>query len=449
MSIPTAEFVGSEIILDVGGRTLTVDCRVEDGESHRRAVAEPQQESYRVLTIVPPRASWSNQQAISCAGLSSKHATVFGEIVRPSSKVLPRVKELTLGRTYVFVWSTASNPVFPDQIEHQALKARESWLAAMVTLSLPISEESKNWLQTFTGLPLAQSATEIVPVWPPFVRKVTGCALIAPENTEVIVYGGQYSSGRLNPVRGMFAKGRSEPVAANAVGVADALFKLVPEREPLVELTCLEPTRVQLRIDFSLPLFQSEDAVELAAVEPNGTEVVCTLHDGFAALLLSRVRSGELEFSHLALPANARGTLYTSVDGIWDECLPLHASGFRAESGGSLKALPPATVAQLKKVISDKTHDVLLDFGPFGRATTSDRVAPRKARRLPSDLRNRLLTFLFQIQDITPSTLSARKMTDVELLAAFSKTKKAGMHTAHWRVLNHALEWHNAGHRQS
>ncbi|MBO7822131.1 competence protein CoiA family protein [Burkholderia pseudomallei] len=447
LSIPTAEFSGSEITIDVGGRTLTIDCNAAAENSLRHAVAEPQSDDYRILTVIPPRPSWQIRLALKCPGLNRERATVFGEIGRSNTRITPRVSELKLGHTYVFVWPSVLSPTFPEQIERQALKARAEWSAAMVTLSSPLADESQAWLQAFTGLSLTTSSTEITPVWPPYVRKVTAGSVEAPENIDVIVHGGQYTPGGVDTVRGMFARGRTHPIGADATGVTDAFFRLAPEREPLVELTCPETTRVQLTIDFALQTLQEDEAVELTATDAGGAEFVAVLHDELAGTLLSRIRSGELKYSHLALPPNVKGTLYTGVDGIWDARLSLHASGFRAKAGSSLKALPPAIAQELKKLICDRTCNVLLDFGAFGRAKTCDRVSRNDAvLRMSPELRNRLLAFLFQIQRRPPSTVKASKMTEADILAAFSSARPKNLGDATWRALNHAIEQLHAKH---
>ncbi|MFM0143519.1 competence protein CoiA family protein [Paraburkholderia sp. RL18-085-BIA-A] len=447
LSIPTAEFAGSEITVDVGGRTLTIDCKATGGDVFRHTVAEPQSDNYRILTVVPQRSSLQSRPAFTCPGLYRDRATVFGEIGRPNARIIPRVSELKLGRTYVFVWPSVLNALFPEQLERQALKARAEWSAAIVTLSSPLADDSQAWLQAFTGLSLITSATEIMPVWPPYVRKVTAGSVEAPENIDVIVHGGQYTPGGVHTVRGMFARGRMHPIAADATGVTDAFFRLAPEKEPLVELTCPETTRVQLTIDFTLQALQKDDAVELTATDAGGAELVVALHDELAGTLLSRIRSGELKFSHLALPPNVKGTLYTGADGIWDACLSLHASGFRAKAGSSLKALPPGTAEELKKLICNRTCDVLLDFGAFGRAKTCDRVSQGDAALgISPELRNRLLAFLFQIQRRSPATVRASKMTEAEILAAFSSARPRGLGDATWRTLSHAIKELRAKH---
>ncbi len=442
LSIPTTEFAGSEITVDVGGgRTVTIDCKSSGADPVRHTVAEPQSASYQILSVVPPSPSSRNRPTLTCAGLDEERATVFGEIGLPNARIVPRVSELKLGRTYVFVWSSVLSPTFPEQLEWQALKGRAEWSAAMVTLSTPLADGSRAWLETFTGLSITTSATEIIPVWPPQVRKVTAESMEAQENIDIIVHGGQYTPGGTQPVRGMFARGRTGPFGADAGGLTDAFFRLAPELEPLVELTCPDAPRAQLTIEFTLQGLQSEDVVELGAADADGAELIAALHEESAGTLLSRVRNGELKFSGLALPPHVKGTLYTGRDGIWDTRLALHASALSAKAGSGLRLLPITIAMELKRLICDRTYDVLIDFGAFGRARTRDRIPVKDAALgLPTDLRSRLLAFLFQIQRRPLPTSRALDMTDTELLAAFSTARQHGMCDANWRVLNHTLK---------
>ncbi|WP_175998868.1 hypothetical protein [Burkholderia stabilis] len=311
----------------------------------------------------------------------------------------------------------------------------------MITLSSPLASSSRAWLQSFTGLSITTSATEIVPVWPPNVQKVTAESVETQENIEIIVHGGHYTPGGTQPVRGMFARGRTHPIAADASGLTDVFFRLAPEHEPLVELTCPDAPQVHLTIDFSLQGCQNEDAIELHAVDANGAQVVAVLHEESVGSLLSRVRNGEIEFCHLALPPRVKGKLFTGRDGIWDARLDLHASSLQAKTGRGLMLMPPAIAIDLKRFIRDKTSDVLIDFGAFGRLRSRDCLAgTRAARRLPAELRSRLMTFLFKLQRRSPSMVRAETITDAELLIAFSKTEQRGVCEPNWRVLSHALK---------
>uniref|UniRef100_UPI000E2F2535 competence protein CoiA family protein n=1 Tax=Cupriavidus taiwanensis TaxID=164546 RepID=UPI000E2F2535 len=84
LSIPTTEFTGSEITVDVGGgRTLTIDCKSAGADPVRHTVAEPQGANYQILNVVPPPTTARNRLAFTCAGLDEERATVFGEIGPP------------------------------------------------------------------------------------------------------------------------------------------------------------------------------------------------------------------------------------------------------------------------------------------------------------------------------------------------------------------------------
>ncbi|WP_322047430.1 hypothetical protein [Paraburkholderia sp. J67] len=407
----------------------------------RHTVAEPQSANYRILTVAPPLPTARNRVALTCAGLYTERATVFGEVSFLNGRIAPQVAELKLGCTYVFIWPSVLTPSFPERLEWQALKGRVDWSAATVTLSTPLEDSSVAWLRTFTGLSVTTSATEIIPVWPPHVRKVTAESVKAQQNIDMIVHGGQYMPSGIQPVRGMFARGRSGTIGADAGGLADAFFRLAPEVEPLVELSCPEAQRALLTIEFAPPASHCENVVELGMVDADGVELTAPLHDVSAGALLSRVRNGELIFSRLALPAHVKGMLFTGHDGIWNARLALHASSFQAKAGSELRLLAPNTAHELRELILDKSADVLLDFGAFGRVRTRDRVVTAPATfRLPTDLRSRLLVFLFQLQRCSSSTKHASTMTDAELLVAFSTARQRGMCDATWRTLNHALK---------
>jgi hypothetical protein len=441
LSIPTAGFSEGEVS-DVGGRTQVIYCR-GNTDIVRRMVAEPQAEPYQVVSVIPSHSMLATHLVRNCSGLCPNHATVFGDVSRPGSHVVPRVSELKIGRTYVFVWPSTVAPAFPEQLEREPLKQRLGWDAALVTLSHPLNPVVQTWLQKFTGLPLTTSIPEIVPVWPPLTRKITAGFIETFQKAEVVLHAGRVTPHAIEGVNGLFARSPSQTIAANAKSVNESFFRLITGDESVIQLTSQEPARMQLTIDLvTRSEFQSGASVELVGMGSNGIVTAVELHTQASAAWLDDIRHEKARFLYLALPTHVSGELHVGIDGIWERRLSLRGSGAQTPHCSGSRLLAPSITEELVKFILNPSLDVLLDFGAFGRARSfgwrTDRVTPTIS--LPLELRGQLLTYLFQTHRRMLPALNARQITDKEIVSTFLKIAPDTTNTASWRTLKAALE---------
>ncbi|MBC8751422.1 MULTISPECIES: hypothetical protein [Paraburkholderia] len=442
LTIPTGDFSGAEITVDVGGRTQVIRC-TGGNESVRNVTAEPQAAHYEVVSVLPHHTAVATNLQRNCPGLAADHATAFGEIGRPGNHVIARVRELKIGRTYVLVWPAAIAPEFPDQVERESLKPRKDWEAALVTLSHPLNPCVQSWLQKFTRLPITTSLPEIVPVWPPLTRKVTAGFIEAVPKADVTFYAGHLTPRGTQGMNAMFARSPAQTIGQNAKTVSESFFRLITEGESVIELTCLEPVRTQLTIDLALKNeVLSAGSVDLVGIDVDGAVTAVELHSQASVGWFNDIRRKKVKFSYLAIPPHVSGDLLAGSDGIWEKRLPLQATSARAQHKSGARLLGAAIAEQLAKIILNPSLDLLLDFGAFGRVISTGWLTNHvpQAVSLPAELRGRLLAHLFQTRRQLFPALNAQKISDTEIVLAFLQSTPDIASTASWRTLKAALE---------
>lgn len=442
LMVPTAGLSGVEVSVDVGGRTEVVR-GTTDSDYFRSVVAEPQCSSYEIVSVAPDDTAFAILVQRTCAGLAVDRATVFGEIARPMNQLAVRAHELRIGQTYAFVWPIEASPVFPEQLEHEPLKSRSGWVATLVTLSHPLQPEVQTWLRDFTGLPLSLSLPEIVPVWPPVLRKIIGTLCEATQNSPITLFAGYLTPTGPVGTATMFARSQRADVGAGAAVISEPFFRLSPDSEPFVELTSKDPLHAQLMIDFTL---QSESpaptAVELVGTDTYGTVKVVGLHNHLVVDWLHDIRYGDAKLSYLSVPLHVNGAVYVGQNGLWEQQLELRGSATLAPHDSGARLLSSSSAEQLAAILSRRRVSVLLDFGAFGRVyseatLTAAAAAPAKLSR---DLRERLLAYLFQTQRRSLPKLNSRHASDPEIVSAFLQGAFDVEDVARWRTLKAMLQ---------
>lgn len=443
LMVPTAGLPGLEIGVDVGGRTELVRC-ISDSEFFKSVIAEPQSKSYEIVSVSSNHTTIATHLRRTCLGLAADRATVFGEVNRPGSQLAVRTNELRIGRTYAFVWPSTITPTFPEELERVPLRSRSGWDATLVTLSHPLQSEVQAWIQRFTGLTLSVSLPEIVPVWPPLLRKVTGNFLEATQNSAISFFVGRLLPSGTMGAGALFARSsKAEDVGAGAVNISEPFFRLSSSGDPFVELTCQNPERAQLVVDFTLRSeYSVAAAVEIVGTDAHGAVKVIGLHNQIATDWIRDIRQGDAELSYLSLPPHVSGVLYTGQDGLWEEQLKLRGTGPTAPHDNRARLLDTGSSEKLRKIISNKHIGVLLDFGAFGRVHSEGGLPKAEPRfvKLSGDLRARLLAYLFQTQQRLIPRLNARNSQDSEIISAFLKGTSGSANTGTWRTLKAMLE---------
>lgn len=437
--VPIGGHIGLELTVDVGGRTEFVRC-TSGTEKQKNIIVEPVTRDYEILSISSASSSYAANLQRTCEGLESRYATVFGEIRRPGKEVAERVWEVCVGRTYALVWPENLAPEFPPYLDYESLQSRPGWGGALVTFSYPVERPVQEWLLEVTGLSLATTLPEIIPVWPPLVRRVTGGVVEVPAKSALIVSAGRFTPNGTIGVSALFARSETEEVGQKAKLVSEPFFQLVPALDNTVELTCLDPARASLNIDIvASTKYPAQSGVELVGVERSGVIQTVGLHESAATTLLESIRSGEISFNYLSIPKHVVGYASIGRGGIWEECLELSGSDAPAPHDTEARLLSPVDITALAEVLARQSYDVLLDFGAFGRVIAIGSGEPIHAMSISKALRERLLAYLFQTHRRIAPGLNARNAEDTEIISEFLKEPPDAT-GATWRSLKAVLE---------
>jgi hypothetical protein len=325
------------------------------------------------------------------------------------------------------------------------LKQRPKWEATLVTLPNPLSSDVAKWLAEFTGLCVETEAVEIVPVWPPLTVKATAGFIEAMPKTDVFLYAGRITRGGRFGAKALFARSGNQTIAQNSSGASDSFFHLRPEEASVVELTCPDIAPTQLTADF---VFKENlvpvSGPELVINENGGSLNRIALYSREANAQLTKIRLEPITSFYLALPRGLKGDLLVDSGKGWEKCLTLQGTGGVAAHDENFKLLPQPDAEELGKALHNRCLSVLLDFGAFG-FTKSDALLPHSVTeeiRLPTSLRQRIMTYLCQTRKRPIAPLSARSMKDKVLIGAFLRCGADHADGATWRTLRRALVDH-------
>lgn len=433
--VPTSGHVGLELTVDVGGRTEVVRCTTAT-EKQKNIIVEPITRDYEILKT----SSYIANLERRCEGLDARYATVFGEIRRPGKELAKRVCEVRVGQTYGLVWPASIVPAFPPHLDYVPLKNRQGWDGALITFAYPVKESVQKWFKRFTGLEVAITPPEIVPVWPPLVRRVTGGLIEAPAKSALIVSAGRLTANGIIGARALFSQSLNGERAQSAKSVNEPFFQFVPEREDAVDLICVDPARASLSIDIvaSTP-YTPQSVVKLSAVNNQGEIQSVGLHEDSASSFLNAIRFGKFSLKCLSIPNHVIGKIAIGRNGLWEERLKLSGSNILAPQDTGSRLLSSVDVSTLADILANPNYDVLLDFGAFGRAISVGSAMTAHIPTLSKGLKDRILAYFFQTHGRISPCLNARDANDTEIISEFLK-EAPNAADAMWRSLKSALD---------
>jgi hypothetical protein len=418
--VPFKEGCQGELDIDVGGRTQTV--KLTDARKEKRVTAEPQAAAY---TIVSSRIAdrWRDSTLIrSCDGLSATKATAFGEASRSDGKLIPRTHILRRGGRYIFIWDEALSPVFPDELIVERLSDSANWRAASVDIPDAVSAECAAWIFNFCDLGLAEKSPAFIPSWPPLVSNI-GVQLAEAPQGSVLYMGFVGLPEKLKRRAIFYARSGARDVALSIEPAATPFVKVSTEGESVFQVSCRDASDLRLELDCALEIDKLGQlpGVILVGSASDGTVSTAQLHDQGSADWLERVSKGDLLLTELIAPSYCTGVIRTARCSAWQTIVELTVRSSDAPTNGSLPW--NRFVPVIAKILSDRSVDIQIDFGPLGRAWIPARHRAQDDGIFPlsSVLRGRLLSYLGQMPRSANSVPVNLAGTDRELIdAAFA-----------------------------
>lgn len=389
LSVPTRGIDNGEIQIDVGGR-LQIVRLAGNTASARRMTAEPQSKPYRLVSIEPENNPLSRRINRSCCGLRAQGATVFGDIARPGSQLIPRATKLHTELTYAFIWNDSIEPKFPDELDTEDLLGRPGWKGKIATISGSVSEACRAWLEDFTGISLVDSTPSFVPVWPPVALAVTARYLEVIQHTPLILFLSGALSSNEREVPPVFAKSGTEALGVSSIPGELPFFGVTNGNETSMCVVCPKIQGAFLELDFRpAPASVFAASVVLSGQTAEGELTTSLLHSEQAAGWLAQVRTGSVSSLVISFPDGCQGELSVGNHGVWTK----QAQWTNAS---------PDVNTLVSQALGNPRRDVMIDFGALGRAIScavESSSFETTSLALPRKTRAQLLAYLKQFQN--------------------------------------------------
>lgn len=434
--LPPCRESSAFVVIDVGGRTQKLDMR---GMGQRRRVtAELSVQPYRIISFTgKPDPLFVDGVEKECPGLPNFGAAVFAATGIGELKSFPRARELRCSETFALLWKAPVEPSFPDELVIDWLPSRQGWHLVLVTIPDCPSSECTTWLQTFTGLHIAQPAPSIIPVWP-FQTRSASVNVVECARSQVVLLSAQLMPVE-HPDHGPTMQVQSTSGKLSAVGVeqSPAFFSLKPGSTDFIRVATENTLGIQAFFSFSLPTerLPAPPSVELAFTSLGGVHRIVSLHQRKCAEIASEARELGIQLEYVSMPPGATGIF--RIDGPAGRSVTALFPGTEVSPHSRyMRLLLPDVLAKLVSALADPAYHVEIEFGGFGRlylagngpnATASDICGA-----LTPALRSRLLSFIRQLRLATPVSVG---LDDASLVKALDSVRPELPLISHYRSL--------------
>lgn len=437
--IPPCRECKAKITIDVGGRTQTLDMRAMDKSRH--LTADPSFEPYRIVSYSgTPDYTFFNSVEKECPGLPKYGAAVFTSLKNSEIKGFPRARELRLSETFAFLWKEPISPCFPDELFVGQINERNGWHLAFVTLPDCISPDCTIWLQKFTRLSILPPSPSITTVWPFLTKNSSINEIESIQSGISLIAAEMMPLGLKDHGPTMLAQTKFKKVSAVGIEPSPAFFVINSDVHESIEITNSHDLEINKIVSFSLHLerYTSPPQVEMVFSKSDNIHQIIPLHHRLCSDLSFEVRQGKANLEYISMPDGIHGTLRVD-DGISIKIIDVASSNEKSPHNINM-CLPPSDVLRsLVDAVTNVACNIELEFGGLGRLTLS---TPCKStmltgnRGMSQTLRNRLLSFMFQLDSSTSISVYA---DDAMLLKHFFSVKPKSHLISHYRILMHDI----------
>lgn len=399
LDVPFRQGCIGELDIDVGGRVQTVG--LTNSGRNKRVTAEPQEKEYKVVSARLSDARCINTLVTKCAGLSATKATVFGEASHRDGSPIQRANTVRCGGRFVFVWNRTLSPEFYSELIVEHLDSYQSWSAAIVDIPEQVSEPCKSWIIDFCGLELYNQGPTFVPLWPPSVANHGAQLLQAPRSSTIYFYVTR-TSIKQSQQSVIYARSGQEDVAISMSSNAPPFIRVSSQNVSSFQVSCRDIPELSMELDCIIDVSKIPQpaGVVLKGIASDGSNTATHLHDQDASIWLEQVRLGDIQLSGLEAPSFCHGNLRVGKGGNWNATpmLTVRSDDTKSKERRSWNDFVPIII----NALADRTVDVKLDFGAFGRVWLAAKDEPiiKKKVLIDAKLRNRIFAYLGQMPKI-------------------------------------------------
>jgi hypothetical protein len=411
--------------LSLGAETYTVDLTAS--EYGARWVSPEVHPDYK--SAVEERA----------AGLSSGAINVFS----PSrQKQKPSAKALCWGESFYFIWRVDEKIAFPPGLISHQLADNRGWSCALAVLPHTPDEKLGLWLTDNCSLAIIRAKREWALVYPPAYAVDDNNSLEVPPATEVILALksiGNQAAGELT-----CTVGQAAPVSLELANVTQHIAELSEPKGTTNKVThfAWDGVHVVTLVGKAYSEAAIEPTVSLE-FELDGSKVSAALHQGDARLMFSGIRDGKSRLTAVHIHPALHGELQyrDRLGWRWNSepliALPTGVAGLRKAS------LPANLIERITTLLQDRSLDVMLDFGAFGKIHVpglNDAPTSIATFQVPRELRTRI-EWLSKASGVfvTRQRMPIGALDDDTLMRHFAQLAVPAELVGHKRALETAL----------
>jgi len=372
-------------------------------------------------------------------GLTSRVANVFGAA---RAKLKPQSNILRWGESYYLVWPVEKPIAFPPSILNHEFAANRSWCCSLIGLPDKADPEIAAWLTQTCDLPIAPSKREWALLYPaPYAVDDDGNLQVS-SGAKLILAIKPIDDGALGKVMG-------------SVGQTSASTTLTATSRHFIKIAVPEQMAQK-------PVYLAWDEAFLAAViakpypnaaseptvllefEKGASKESAPLHRARCRELLALVRLGQRNLSGVRSHPLLRGHLCWRRNGQFEwEREELDFSSAVSQPANNDARLPLQRIDRINSALQDRSIDVSLDFGAFGRFCTTavvQEIQQTASFHIRPDLRQRM-EWLCKASGafVNSQHCPVGRLNDDALLLHFSRVVVPTALTAHRRAVEREL----------
>ncbi len=434
--LPPCRECPAMLSLDVGGRVQTLNMR--GMQERRRVTVELSTAPYSIVEFSgKPDPSFVLSVDRECRGLPAVGAAAFTASGRSEPRGFPRTQELRASEAFALLWREPAKPDFPDELVIDRFPGRQGWNLALATFPDELSPRCADWLHSFTGLPIAPPVPAITAVWPFFTRNASVNVVESVRTSVLLLAAKMMPLEQSDQGPTMQVQSGSSKYSVLGKERSPAFFALKTDGAQTVKVSDANNPGIEEFVSFTLNPVRSQwlPSVELAFTTPMGVHHVVPLHQRRCTDMVAEARTHGRGPDYLSMPPGATGVL--RIDGPIGRFVTALSSGSDSSPHSRHMRLPPPDVlTKITSALADPACHVEIEFGGFGRlrvaGTWTCSSVGLRSKELTPALRSRLLSFMFQLQIASPTTVCS---DDNSLVGVFAAVRPEASLIPHYRSL--------------
>ncbi|WP_027210226.1 hypothetical protein [Burkholderia sp. WSM2232] len=324
----------------------------------------------------------------------------------------------------------------PEEFDPEFLQPNEEWLAAVLYMPQFPNSFIEHWVTQQTALPISVPKYQIDLIWPASARSITGGYAMATAGHSILCFVRRPPAADATGSPALYVDYGGERRAAGVSNLDEPFFQVSSDWKGALQLTYKEDRSAKLIVEGRRPAALCPTSVVFNGVFSDGQNTKVDMLDEKASVWFQDIRDSTLVLNAIEIPNGVRGRVLVREASEWKEVLHF-PPGKRFVSRDSKSGLPRcSSIEKLSSILREKSQEVWIDFGPFGRVwLPRDGQKRGQQPKLSKGLRHRLHAYIFQMKHDTSTNELRLPVSDEELVQAVSRHSPSRQNEAVHRVL--------------